>query len=65
MEEIAARTHQLLSDAKWSSLKHTSHIICTQKVIFRNMYAYVNGFTHILTIDEEISHEFEEQGGHT
>lgn len=63
MAEVAAIAHQLLSNAKWSSLKHTSNIICTQQIIFRNMYAYVNAFMHILTIDEDISMNLKNKEG--
>lgn len=31
---------------------HTSYIICTQQVIFRNMYGNINTYTQLLTPDK-------------
>lgn len=43
---------------------HTSIIIRTEWVIFRNMYVYAHTYVHEITISEKGGHKFErEQGG--
>jgi hypothetical protein len=49
-----------LSRTQWSALKiHTSNIIRTKKIIFRNIYVYT--YIHIIIISEKRGHKFERE----
>lgn len=55
------RAHQLVAQCQESALKtHTSNIIWTQIVIFKNINVYKNTYMHIVTIEKR-GHEFEQE----
>jgi hypothetical protein len=57
------RVHQLIVQCQMFNPKniHTSDIIWTQWVVFRNIYT--NKYMHAITTRENRSYEFEELGG--
>ena len=42
---------------------HTSNIIQTEHIIFRNIFVYTYSYMHITTISEKRGHEFEREQG--